>query len=484
MEFKTLNIEDYLHKSFYKVFDELGVKMSNRKLVLAGHRCVFPQTEYRMDWLVKRSSDVVDIPDLKAAGVMVNDKVMRVKDTDTVIASRWGNAVMLGENGEEVARQLIPALDKYNMFPDKPYNYKITFGADPEFIVVAKRSRRKMNAASLLQDTSEDLMTSDVGVDGHSSTLELRPRYSTTVGEFVSNYKKTLSKLADIIGDRYYVYSGGGAGFNEPTGGHIHIGGIYPSKYLIDLLDNFVGAPLMAMRNGQRPSGSGYGRLSEFRMQRYGLEYRSPPSFFKTPEMVDAVYSMVSEITDHVKGVEDFKGGKLEAFTPSESVQKKYDAVEIPSGDLMGDILRGVEIAEPMMEMQLKVIGEFHTADWYKLPKPVGGHAGTIDTLIYGSKNDAEINLFTTPEYAKYLPVLQKVFLNYGYAVTTTPPDLKTIHPVNIGIPLGPRRKLVGGDVFKKSKLVKAVNSALDTIIVIASNDRALESFSVALGVE
>jgi len=192
----------------------------------------------------------------------------------------------------------------------------ITIGSDPEFIFV--QGNEKHSAADVFRTKGIEGSSSssvEIGVDGCSSTGELRPKYATTPKKHFENIKKLIEKLTTISGNDFKVFSG-----NYPhctsLGGHIHFGNFSRTKYMdrmVAALDIFLSLPLLMIEetdSAKMRRKSSYGKLSDARRQEWGVEYRSPASWLTTPQITESVLCLSYVIVDHVINNDNFTPNK------------------------------------------------------------------------------------------------------------------------------------------------------------------------------
>jgi hypothetical protein len=150
---------------------------------------------------------------------------------------------------------------------------KITLGADPEFELVV--GGRVASASSILREDIH-LPWGDIGVDGAGWPLELRPNPSETARGLVANVGRLLVAVPKVLGGvpstMCEVYA---------IGGHVHIGfETAPDlayQDIVKTIDDVLGDILYSLNTRTRVS-AGYGRRGDWRDQRWGVEYRTPPA--------------------------------------------------------------------------------------------------------------------------------------------------------------------------------------------------------------
>ncbi|RLG20068.1 hypothetical protein DRN74_06065, partial [Candidatus Micrarchaeota archaeon] len=100
-----------------------------------------------------------------------------------------------------------------------------TIGSDPEFIIYTGDGQF-VEADTVLSQYGR------VGCDGHSSTGELRPDPGENPLEHLEHVADALDELKETLDSElgescWYVRAGSGVP-GDPTGGHIHFGGLDP----------------------------------------------------------------------------------------------------------------------------------------------------------------------------------------------------------------------------------------------------------------
>lgn len=168
--------------------------------------------------------------------------------------------------------------------PTKP-KMKITYGADPEFEVMD--CEEEFTPANEVVD---DGCYGEIGTDGRSDTLELRPSPMTTAEDMENEMRRLFKRFAK----EYKGYHLSSKGDEVPLGGHVHLGGV-PSatgKQFAAILDWVIGRRMIRFSGDSR---SGYKKLSQYKNQPHGFEYRSlPAACFSSPTIVRIVYKLVS----------------------------------------------------------------------------------------------------------------------------------------------------------------------------------------------
>jgi hypothetical protein len=148
---------------------------------------------------------------------------------------------------------------------------QVTLGADPEFELVV---RGEVIGASRILREDIRLPWGDIGVDGAGYPLELRPVPSESPKALVANVGQLLLAVPQVVGgypstmcEMYAI------------GGHIHVGNIRENDYerVVYALDDSLGDIFYDLSPSTRLR-QGYGKRRDWRAQRWGVEYRTPPA--------------------------------------------------------------------------------------------------------------------------------------------------------------------------------------------------------------
>jgi hypothetical protein len=165
---------------------------------------------------------------------------------------------------------------------------KISLGADPEFEAIDENGDI-VSAKTLFEEEDFDVLENEIGTDWADAELEIRPEPSTSPTVLVRNIRRLLrlsreyTKQVSVKGEQY------------PLGGHIHLG-ISPNRRLITVLDDFFGRKLLSL-SGKGRKGSGYNRISQWRRQPHGFEYRTPPSIWcENPRIAKIVLKIAQNV--------------------------------------------------------------------------------------------------------------------------------------------------------------------------------------------
>ncbi|MBI4029098.1 MAG: hypothetical protein HY376_01915 [Candidatus Blackburnbacteria bacterium] len=154
-----------------------------------------------------------------------------------------------------------------------------------------------------------DLNKTRIGVDGCSTTGELRPPYSDNPLIHFQNVRHSICALDRIVrlSKRRIKVFAGNCWYGEPMGGHLHIGGKTVSAARIDALDTYLAFWLKRIYDADKAverEENGYGEFGQYRTKPYGFEYRTPASWLVNPVTAKAVICLAkvvgSEAIEHI----------------------------------------------------------------------------------------------------------------------------------------------------------------------------------------
>ena len=183
----------------------------------------------------------------------------------------------------------------------------ILIGCDPEFELFDLKTHSVVNASVLsLPRGGAD----PIGLDGAGEQVEFRPEPADTPKELVENFECLLIEFARI----YPEYSLTCAGNRYPIGGHVHFS-FPPEPKFIRILDNWIGSLLIETSGKARGS---YKKLSAYRNQPHGFEYRTPPSsFFVSKKALLNILKIF-----YTLATEYFVGSEIPGIPEPEAVKK------------------------------------------------------------------------------------------------------------------------------------------------------------------
>ncbi len=199
---------------------------------------------------------------------------------------------------------------------------------------------------------------SSIGCDGSGRPVEIRPAPShiANVDRHCANIDALLNRIGVKINKNmkgeYTLWAGCGVyphGF-ESIGGHIHFGANHllvnkcesnkkNAEKLVRTLDNYL-IPLQSLlippKDNERRFKNHYGKLSKYREQDYGIEYRTPYCFVISPFFTKAWFSLASLIA------KNFKQLKMD-HKLHEKVIQYYDTPDLkPLRDIYPDVKKGI----------------------------------------------------------------------------------------------------------------------------------------------
>ncbi len=225
-------------------------------------------------------------------------------------------------------------------------DHHLTIGADPEFELCLRNSDSLLPADDVLSDRDHHKV---IGLDGCSSTGELRPDYAESPHDLVENVRELILRFHKEHSG-YSMKAGGG--LRNSLGGHIHFNVCKLSRRQVDALDAMVSVPYNRLCNMELRRGDGYGRLSDVRSQYHGVEYRSPSSWLCDPVIAEALLTMAWCCVLYSKAVETWLDGRgspsythIMEFTKAE-LPKKYRGVIVAGYNRMREMFNNQECAE------------------------------------------------------------------------------------------------------------------------------------------
>jgi hypothetical protein len=390
---------------------------------------------------------------------------------------------------------LIEILKSENIFSNKDKRPQVTLGGDPEFGVI--QNGEYVHAGHYFEDNGlidpfiyDDIYTYDhykssrtkIGLDGAGNIMEIRPSPKRTPKKFIEEVQKIINGIYDnfTFGEVAFI-TGGGGKFDLTLGGHIHIGGMASSPYLIQLLDSYIYYPLYNWVDGSHRSDiGGYEGPGKWRVQPHGVEYRSPPSFYSDAMTVMAIYTMVKEITEHIIDITSGDESKISTFVPSSKVVQMYRDAGIYKGSgktLNTNILKGWLNIDDALTYGITnivlTISDFDYSDSLKIAyaskkfnkikvdmnNPYVGK--TIGILLYGSVQE-EFNIIGTNE--ELINIVKQILTNLNIKFVSIPAnsDKANHSPISIGLPIEYRKQQ---SRYQYSHLIPTLTTIMDKII-------------------
>lgn len=237
----------------------------------------------------------------------------------------------------------------------------VTVGCDPEFLVLDQSGTRTQRFTISNSD-----MHGSIGSDHGSRVGELRPKPGTPK-QVVENIKAQIQWIRDNHPSLVMI-AGGGEGFSDSIGGHIHIGGvrltnhyssftrwnarrrgireiqldtINPDHKLIFALDYFIGRRMKKVPGGKRGTRS-YGKPSDIETKMHGFEYRTPPSWITDPVLAEATLVVAKAIVEMWQ-IKNTCFDALIESRKSTARRRDYNMLIPTAGDEVAYIRRNVE---------------------------------------------------------------------------------------------------------------------------------------------
>lgn len=186
--------------------------------------------------------------------------------------------------------------------PNQPGG-QVVLGADPEFLMLNRRSGRLVPVSRYLS------MKGRLGLD----SLQMRGRYGVRpIGEvrpaphhnpeyLVRRIRQLLLRLYRRVPHRHYTWLAGNGARGYPIGGHIHFSGVRLTAGLMRALDVYLAIPFLLIENPARARWRRrkYGGLGDFRRKRWGFEYRTMPSWLVAPRFAAAALSLSKLVAEN-----------------------------------------------------------------------------------------------------------------------------------------------------------------------------------------
>ncbi len=181
---------------------------------------------------------------------------------------------------------------------------RLLLGTDLEFMMRSKQG--KMVMASRYFPLKGAVGCDDRSFAGDRNRrplAEIRPDPAEMPEVLLANVKKTLKKATQLAKHTSPEWLAGSAPFvRYPIGGHLHFSGVPLTARLVNLLDIYLGLPLMLIEDPdtavrRRPK---YGFLGDIRQKDHGgFEYRTPASFLVDPQITYAAFALAYTIALH-----------------------------------------------------------------------------------------------------------------------------------------------------------------------------------------
>jgi len=166
-------------------------------------------------------------------------------------------------------------------------------GADPEFETIENFKVKPADRVLGILDSNGNYTSevhAEIGTDGNSNILEIRPEPASNIDSFINNSLVLLKRIASSY-DNVTLSS---IGEKYPLGSHIHFN-IQPNPNFIGLLDTVLGIPFVNFNSPVRVK-NGYTGLSSIETKEYGFEYRSVSGLWTNPEILKTVATLLFKI--------------------------------------------------------------------------------------------------------------------------------------------------------------------------------------------
>jgi hypothetical protein len=194
----------------------------------------------------------------------------------------------------------------------------ITIGSDPELGIFSPISNSFLEADAVftpVDDSGEKVYPQsqdcDFGFDGYTATAEIRPKPATDPEEAIKNIREILERNKNKY-PNVFKYNLMATSDKLSLGGHIHFGhsllrentprGRELIERMILNLDNLLGFPVMFLEKDEyaffRKVSRGYGKLGDVRLQGWGFEYRTLPSFLSCQKLARDILYLAHAIAD------------------------------------------------------------------------------------------------------------------------------------------------------------------------------------------
>lgn len=167
----------------------------------------------------------------------------------------------------------------------------LTIGADPEFILLSRKSGEFVQARHVVKRCN-----GVVGTDGCTSTGELRPGVAVDSPLLLTTMvRQAMLSLATVCQREHLSVLAGHYPHGVPIGGHLHFGVTFDGQHrtaLEQLLDPFSEEVDDLSQRTERER-IGYGKAGNtIETKPWGFEYRVPGSWLLSPAMTLAVITL------------------------------------------------------------------------------------------------------------------------------------------------------------------------------------------------
>ncbi|KXG43472.1 hypothetical protein TEPIDINF_000862 [Tepidibacillus infernus] len=182
-------------------------------------------------------------------------------------------------------------------------SYKVTLGADPEFVL--RGPSGQLILASQYLPKKGLVGCDDIWTNHDRSQLplgEFRPIPSEDPKKLLINLYRTMLLGSKKIRNTHVEWLAGALPIKGyPIGGHVHFSHIWLNSFLLRALDNYLTLPIFLLEDpngkGRRPK---YGFLGDYREQFHGgFEYRTLPSWIVSPTITKGVFALAKIIAEN-----------------------------------------------------------------------------------------------------------------------------------------------------------------------------------------
>ena len=177
-------------------------------------------------------------------------------------------------------------------------------GADPEFVVLKRRTSRLVVASRYLRRHGALGVDSQrlYGSRNSRPIAELRPKPASDPEEVVQRIRQLLSRMPAKLRSKDVSWCAGSCpreGY--PIGGHVHLSRLPLTAAFVRALDTYVALPMLLIEYPRRAvrRRRRYGFLSEVREKSWGFEYRTLPSWLVGAGYARAVLSLTKLVGRH-----------------------------------------------------------------------------------------------------------------------------------------------------------------------------------------
>lgn len=180
----------------------------------------------------------------------------------------------------------------------------LLIGSDLEFMMKSHKKHMVLASRYFTPQGRIGCDARSLGGDKAKRPLaEIRPEPASSPERLCQNIDQLLRQASTVAKGKYPKWVAGSSPFDHfSLGGHIHFSGLPYSGRLVNLLDVYVGLPLMLIEDPmtarrRRPK---YGFLGDIRHKSYGgFEYRTPGSFLLDPGIALGAFALAFIVANH-----------------------------------------------------------------------------------------------------------------------------------------------------------------------------------------